>query len=147
MIKDLFLALILGALLGFGLTGGYFKFIKNKIPQNTPKNIPTPTISNQIPTPTIAVTENNIEILIDNPIENSIVSTSTITVTGTTSKNSYIIINTPVNTYNNISDDEGKFSLDINLELGINKIYITAINPEDKQINTEMYVTYSTSKI
>lgn len=143
MFKDLFLALVLGALLGFGLTGSYLTYNKSKqtkiIPQKTSQ--PTPEIT-QIPTETPS---SNISLTVLNPEENSLFNKSSLTVSGTTSPRAFVIVNTPVDTYNSKADDQGDFSIVTDLETGINDIEVTAIDENDNQISSNLFATYSTS--
>jgi len=145
MFKDLFLALILGALLGFGLTGAYFTFTKTQ--KTTPTPTPTPQISS-IPSPIANLTQvPDIKLEISTPTNDIFVNTSSITVSGSTSPKTQIIVNTPISAYNTQSDDKGVFSISVNLEIGANEIKVTAIDQNDNQVDSDLTVTYSTTKI
>lgn len=145
MFKDLFLALVLGALLGFGLTGGYLALSKTQ--KHTPTPTPTPQISS-IPSPVANPTQApDIKLEISTPANDALVSTSSITVSGNTSPKSQIIVNTPISAYNTQSDDQGNFSISINLEIGANEVKVTAVDQNDNQIDSDLTVTYSTTKI
>lgn len=148
MIKELFLAIFLGALLGFGLTGGYYTISKkNNISSST--LTPTPIVNSQktvslgeVPTGIVKKQE----IIIVEPENNSIVSSPKTIVTGTATPDSYIIINTPIKTYESKSDSEGNFSISIDLAPDINEIHITVIDSNDIQTDTLLYITYSNVK-
>ena len=144
MIKELFLAIILGALLGFGLTGGYYKISKKNTPPISVIS-PTPTVpSNE---PTVAETQTTTqEIIIAEPENNSIVTTPKTIITGSATPDSHIIINTPIKTYDSKSDTEGNFSVSVDLAPDINQIHITVIDSNDTQTDTLLYITYSTAK-
>lgn len=150
MIKELFLAIVIGATLGFGLTGGYLTFRqKNQTPK--PIIITQPTI---IPTPTVAakIIDNNQEntnkgITITSPEDNLLVFKDSININGNTSKNSQIIINTSTENFTGQSDQNGLFDIPIVLESGLNIIKISAIDPQGNQVDTEINVTFSTTKI
>lgn len=153
MIKELFLAIALGALLGFGITGGYFS-LKN---QNSSRNQPTPT-----PTATNQETETSgsdistisdtgpsstsSNITIDTPADNAVVDTSKLKISGTTAPDSFLIILTPLGDFNTTADKSGKFELQVNIESGVNLIKINAIDPDDNQSDTQLMVTYSTAQ-
>ena len=91
MIKELFLAIVIGAILGFGLTGGYLTFRqKNQTPKiatiSQPTIIPTPT------TTTVTTTINNQEVVdkkitIISPEDNLLVFKDSLNIKGNTSKN------------------------------------------------------------
>jgi len=144
MIKELFLAIILGALLGFGLTGGYYSITKKNTPPVSSIITPSPTSPTTSPTPSIAQTTQ--EIIIAEPENNSIVSSPKTIITGSATPDSYIIINTPIKTYDSKSDTEGNFSVSVDLAPDINQIHITVIDSNDTQTDTLLYITYSTAK-
>src|SRR5574344_1157156 len=99
MIKEFVLTIILGAVLGFGITGSYIVIHKNGQQTISATNIqtsPTPIISETIiettPTPTSTITNPNLTITA--PENNSILSTETTSIKGTAKNNSSIIIST-----------------------------------------------------
>lgn len=151
MIKELFITVILGALLGFGLTGGFLA-VKNHSSNQTSTLITiTPIPSNAdvksspAPTETILSTGND-QIVIDYPLNESIVTNSKITLKGNSSSKSTLIITTPLKTYYTTADDTGHFSLDIEIDSGANLIQIDSIDSQDNQSTTQILVTYSTAK-
>jgi hypothetical protein len=154
MLKDIFLALFLGALLGFGLTGGYFAVNKKRTTTTPPASeitsaIPSPITS--INTPTSTETNNtstiNHQITIDSPLNQSLVSNSKITIKGTTSPNSFLVISTPVKSYYYQSDAAGNFSIDVEIDSGANLIDINSFDANDNSAKATILVTYSTAKI
>ena len=151
MIKELFLAILLGSLLGFGLTGSYFA-LKPKKPATIITTItPTPIISSNLspspvnPSPT--ETLDGFKIIIDSPDNQSITATSKTKLTGSSSADSTIIVQTSTRNYQTLTNKNGDFSLEIDLESGSNLIKITAIDSELQQAETSLLVTYSTAKI
>jgi hypothetical protein len=152
MIKELFLAIILGAILGFGLTGGFLALNKNKL--NTSASTikketvltPTPEIS-QSPTPTI-VQKSDGSLTINSPENESVVNVSKTTIKGSAPSNNIIIIQTPTKIYNSTADNSGNFSVDIALESGVNSIKITSIDSQTNETSeSDLLVTYSTAKL
>ena len=149
MIKDLFVAIALGAVLGFGVTGGFFVINKSNqkasLPTPTPIVSVTPAQTEIIPVePSIPPANENLNI--ESPKNESVFSTSKITVKGTSKPDSIIIIKSPTKTYNFTVDKSGTFSSDIELETGINVLNISAIDTQDNQTDVQLLVTYSTSK-
>ena len=152
MIKELFLAIALGSILGFGVTGAFFALNKNK---NTPKQnsieiSPTPTItdiqmSTQTTTPGLSQTDSSISIT--SPENNAVLSNSKISIKGDSKPNSLIIISTPTKTFSGKANANGVFSISIELDSGLNLIKINSIDSEDNQYETELSLTYSTAKI
>lgn len=154
MLKDIILAIILGTLLGFGLTGGYFAVKKSSSSiANTPQ-IVTPTVQvtssgnsvESTPTPAILTTQNN-QITIVSPQNQSIVTNSKITIKGSTAPNSYLIITTPIKSYYSQSDPAGNFAVDIEIDSGPNLIGLNSFDSQDVQATSTLLITYSTAKI
>src|ERR1035437_3361665 len=98
MFKELFLAIILGALLGFGITGVVLALKNSQKTSSTPSS----TVKNQpITSGTIApqpsenpsnLDTNNHQITIESPVNESIVANSKVTIKGSTSPQSSLII-------------------------------------------------------
>lgn len=163
MIKELLLAVILGAFLGFGATGGYFALTKNKSGPSIIKTAavnPTPSVSDSSlagtpvsstevsPTPGQSnPSAASSAIAIDSPKDQSIVGNSKVTIKGSTTSLSTIVIKTPVSSYTTSSDNNGNFSTDVEIESGANIIYISAFDSNDVENDTQLLVTYSTAKI
>lgn len=149
MIKELFLAMALGAILGLGITGGYLN-LRNKNKTESKAIITQPTI---IPSPTESILNpkpkeiNNDQLVIDSPEDNLLVSTDTIDIVGTTINNSQIIINTATQTFIGQSNDNGNFKISVELNTGLNVIKISSIDNNGNQLDTEISITYSTAKI
>ena len=150
MIKDYILAITIGAILGLGVTGAYFATHKKNNSSNSSNISPTPTISeptNQISvTPTIVETKNS-SINIISPENNAVLSTSKISIKGDAKPNSIIVVSTPSQTFNDKANANGVFSVDIELDSGFNAIKISSIDPSENQDQTELNLTYSTTKI
>lgn len=156
MIKDLFLAIILGALLGFGITGAILAIRHSKpTPTLTVSTITatpsTPAADSSITsTPTTAPTGTQTEspnIVIDAPQNYAVVANSKINLKGSTVPDSLIVVVTPIKSYSLKSNSSGNFDLDIELETGVNIVKVSAVSPDDSQSETQLIVTYSTAKI
>ena len=160
MIKELFLAITLGAILGFGVTGAFFALNKSKNTNNQAsiEVSPTPTITEiQMSTetndvdnsalPNQSISSTKTSIVVNSPENNSVVSNSKVTIKGESKANSLIIISTPSKTFNSKSNANGTFSINIELDSGINLIKINSIDAEDNQEHIELNLTYSTAKI
>jgi len=160
MFKEITLAITLGALLGFGLTGGYLASQKSKKTIHQP--VPTPVLSETSPEPTSSSTINKITddtkvtdttsasepaLIITSPKDEEIVANALLEITGTATPNSQIIINTSLKHYQTTASDKGDFKLEIDLESGLNNIQVDAFDPDDNQSTANIQVTYSTAKI
>ena len=148
MIKELFITIILGAILGFGATGAFLTFNKGNTKSNVTTISPIPTdtqMSTQVSvTPT---SEKKSPINITSPENDSVLSTSKTNIKGNTKPNSLIIISTPSKTFSDKSNSNGVFNISVELDSGINPIKISSIDQDDNQDETEITLTYSTTKI
>jgi len=148
MIKELFITIILGAVLGFGATGAFITFNKGNPKPNTTTISPIPTdtqMSTQVSiTPT---SEKKSPINIISPENDSVISTSKTNIKGNAKPNSLIIVSTPSKTFSDKSNSSGVFNISIELDSGINSIKISSIDQDDNQNETEITLTYSTTKI
>lgn len=145
MVKELSLAILLGGILGFILTGGILGLKSNKPltqkPTPTPITSPSPGVN-----PTVTPTP-SIELNITQPENESVYATAKIDVQGSTSAKSTVIIKTEKDVYNGLSDTSGNFSIPIELEAGLNLVQVTSIDDQDNQKDVDLIVTYSTAKI
>ncbi len=148
MLKELFLAIILGALLGFGLTGGYLAINKKN---NSNKDIttivtPTPQSIENTSTQEIIQTEEGFSFISVEDMD--VVSKENIAIDGiTNSPNNIVIATLGDQVINTTSKDDGKFSLQIKLTSGLNNIKITVIDSSNNQFEKNINITYSTATI
>ncbi|MFZ2153085.1 MAG: hypothetical protein WAV41_03435 [Microgenomates group bacterium] len=157
MIKEIFLAIALGALLGFGITGSYVSNTKKNKKPIIATAIPTPaeivTLSPSSPSPTIKVspttelTTTSTSLTVTNPLDETIVSNSLIELKGQTVPSSLVFINSSQKSYQIRTDEKGWFSQELELDSGLNNIQIDAFDPSDNQTSATIQVTYSTAKI
>ncbi|MDD2225027.1 MAG: hypothetical protein PHP97_02600 [Candidatus Shapirobacteria bacterium] len=149
MIKEYFIATILGAILGLGITGAFFALRQNNAKQNTTAISPIPTdaqMSTQISiTPSISEKKSPIDII--SPENDTVLFTAKTSIKGNTKPNSLIIITTPSKTFSDKSNSNGVFNISIELDSGVNLIKISSIDPDDNQDETEITLTYSSTKI
>lgn len=163
MIKEITLAIALGALLGFGITGSYLASRKSK--KALPITQPTPTLAvepdNSTDNPSIdpVTTDKPLQadaaaqptttdtVTITSPKDESIVGNSLLEITGTASPKSQIIVNTALKHYQTSADEKGDFKIEIDLESGLNNIQVDAFDQNDNQSSVIFQVTYSTAKI
>lgn len=150
MIKELLLAIIIGGLLGFGVTGGYLTLRQKSQTQDPviisqPTTIPSPTITNTL-TSDIDKTTND-KLTIVSPENDLLVFNENLNITGNTTSDSQIIINTTTENFTGKSDQKGYFDVPIKLQGGLNIIKISAIDIDGNQLDTELNITYSTAKI
>lgn len=151
MIKEITLAIILGALLGFGITGGYLASRKSQQPSQT--SIPTPTTTSPAtsisPSPTTTEISSTVDsqLTIVSPKDEEIVDNSLLEIKGNATPNSIIIINVGSKLYQGTATNEGSFTVEVELESGPNNIQIDSFDNQDIQSTVVIQVTYSTAKI
>lgn len=148
MIKELILAIIIGAILGLGVTGSYLSYKGKNNPTSPPPIITEPTltpISND--SQPVKEIEDINPIVIISPANDTLVSSTNIPISGTTTPNSQIVIATATNIFTTQSDSTGEFSLSIKLEAGLNIIKISSIDSENNQFDSQINITYSTAKL
>jgi len=138
MLKEFILAIIFGSLIGFGASSAIVT-INQKKPSNPSVSSPTST-----PIPTTVSTP---ALTIDSPQNESLVSKANITLKGSTSPNSFVLVTTTEDSYQTTADSSGSFSLDLSLSLGANILKIKSISPDNSENNLELLITYSTAKI
>lgn len=153
MVKEYLIAIVLGCLLGFGVTGGYYNLKSNQKPAPSVATVtPSPTPDNNDDSPQPNSSDQNprlssASLLITTPENHAIVNNSKITIEGSTIPQSTIIINTTIDSYITDSGQSGDFKLKVDIESGFNIIQVISIDPEDNQSEIELIVTYSTAKI
>jgi hypothetical protein len=151
MFKELILAIIIGAILGLGLTGGYMTMQhKNETPKKDQVIVePTliPTTTDQQPSTSNKSEEKTDTIKITSPEDNALLTSDKTSISGTTSKNSNIVITTPSNSFIGKSDESGNFKIAVTLDSGLNTVKITSIDADNNQKDTSINITYSTAKI
>jgi len=162
MIKEILLAITLGALLGFGATGAFVAVKKTKanppvatnqsLDENNLQTTPippqtAPTTTDSSPTtPSPSPFPTTLPLEITQPENESVSPNSKVTLRGTSLPNTTIIVSTASKTYTATTSTSGKFNLDIELESGANFITVSAVDQEGNQTDSELVVTYSTSK-
>ncbi len=150
MVKELSLAIILGLIIGFVVTGGVISLTKNKNPA-TKNTTPTPTITAITTSPSETTTSDTptpVQTLtISSPVNETVVDTDKQTITGTTNPNATIIIATSNDSITATADQQGNFSVPITLDVGINGIQVVSFDPTGNHQEVDLTVTYSTAKI
>ncbi|MBU1088953.1 hypothetical protein KKC08_05675 [Patescibacteria group bacterium] len=147
MLKELLLAILLGSVIGFAVTGGIWNF-KNKTNKDTVRPTPatnqtSPAISQSNNTPTPKSTH---FLDINNPENESVTNKGKTTLSGKTTPNSIIAIKSTIDSFFTTADKDGNFSQNIELEGGINLIQTSSIDSNENQVDAEVIITYSTAK-
>lgn len=145
MKKEVVLAVTVGFVLGLIITFGVWTANKNLKPLITQnQNQPTPT-PNQINAPTPALSQ--ISISITSPENEFVTTDKNLTLTGLTQPELPVFITTETNQTVVVADTTGKFSYDISLEGGYNRLTASVFDSSGNSASKEIIVTYTTSKI
>jgi hypothetical protein len=157
MIKDFLLAILLGALLSFGATGGYYSLknyqTKSVTLGQTQELLPSPTIVDDQDSEVTSQdasngTNSSHTLSITSPENETLLDTPVTDIKGSTSPNSTVILQTPKKSFTQQSDKLGNFTFSkIELEGGVNFIQISSVDQNDNQVDYELLLTYSSAKI
>lgn len=124
---------VLGGLIVAGVA---YLMYQSTRPQTTAPS----TITLGAPTPTPS---ENILLVIDQPIDETVVTTRSVTVSGTTLPDTTLILSTPSDDQVAVPTREGKFSLTASLLEGQNILTLTAILPDGRETTRQFTVTSS----
>lgn len=151
MIKELTLAIVFALLIGLGLTGTLYYLKQNQKPsaEMTTSDLSSPPASaDQNPlSPTPAPSDDDLQLAIISPQNNDIINTAAVTLKGTATPDSTLVITIPKKNYSLVADSKGNFSQNIDLDSGYNIIEITAVTPNHQETHLTYYLTYSTYKL
>jgi hypothetical protein len=115
------------------LLNNFYQTISNKKTATEEKNKITPTLYNEA---------NGLSLEIVSPKNNTTVSTPTITITGKTKPNAEVFIDDK----ELIADSQGNFSLNYQLEEGVNEIVIVANDELGNYIEKELSINLETNQ-
>lgn len=143
MRKEIFLAIIVGIIVGLGITFGLYTVRQQIFPNKTAQEIITSRLQN--PTPTPVMGQHNL--VIQQPENNLLTDQSVVKIVGRALPESYITILVPGNEYVTVADQDGDFAQDVDLDLGGNRITVVAIAPDGQQEEVVLSVVYSTADL
>lgn len=139
MRKEVFLAILLGLILGGIITFGFYQANKSTQNSTTADTTPSPTPGSEIATDTNLLT-------INSPKDGAIFSTDSATISGqTNSSDTIIVILTPTRSFVVKPDTNNQFSQNIELDAGGNLIQISAINSLGQRQDQYINLAYSSS--
>lgn len=148
MLKELTIAILLGALIGFAATTSFIN-LKNKNSVTPDNQISSDQIISNTPTTSqnqLIPTLTNHHLTITSPNTDTVVNDSKLTIKGQTSPNSLVLIHTSIDTFFPEVDDTGLFQQQIELEAGANLIQISSLSTTEEQIDKEILITFSTAE-
>lgn len=132
----IFIGILIGAIVAFGVYTA-----QSAINQ---KQTSTPSDSQD---PSSVIYQEKHSLSIQEPQNGSVTDQENITLTGSTSSNSIIAIIAPENEYLFVADENGNFSIDINLIGGSNELSVSSFDQQGNKQTIELTVVYSTSQI
>lgn len=142
MKKEVFLAIITGLVVGSIISFAIYQARNYYLGDQNGPDIRVETPTNDISEP-----ENQHSIEILSPLDFSLSDTNRVSISGTTSPNSYMSAVSEISESIFLADSNGNFSLDFVLAEGVNIITLTAItyeNEEANQAEVDLTVTYLT---
>jgi len=108
--------------------------------------IQKPTLSQLEATPSVTPQPTSTStLIINNPEDEQIVTNKTMTVSGTTQPNVFVVIANNDHQFLTTADGSGNFSLQIELEAGSNVIQVHSIDEEGKTTSQERTVIFTTA--
>jgi hypothetical protein len=140
MKKELFLAILIGLLVGLVIVFGIYRtrIILTPKNENTAlENTPTPEASADVLS----------NLVIHSPLNESIQDTEDVTIAGTTNTNEFVVIMINQEEYITTADESGNFSISATLETGSNIIEVNSINEDGKVTTEELTVIYTTQPL
>ena len=140
MKKELFLAILIGLLVGLVIVFGVYR---TKI-LFTPKNKGTTLESSPSPEASADIISN---LVIHSPLNESVQEEENITIAGSTNHNEFIVILVNEEEFITTADESGNFSISTQLETGSNIIQINSINEDGKLTTEELTVIYTTKPL
>ena len=140
MKKEVFFAIFLGLLLGVIITYGLYRA------RTTLLSKPNTNILNATPSP-LPKTSPLGSLSITSPDDETIQSTSDLTVAGTTQANSFVVIIVNDEDHITTADASGAFSVEVTLDKGSNVILIKSMDEDGKLVEDERTVIYTTTSL
>lgn len=140
MRKEIFLAIVVGIIVGLGITFGLFILRQRFLPNQTAREIEDSRQQVAAPTPTSLTSQ----LVIQQPNNNLLTKDSTVQVVGKSWPNSYITILAADEEYITVTDDDGDFSQEVELELGGNRLTVIATSQQGEQEELVLSLVYST---
>lgn len=141
MKKEALFAIIIGVTLGLGITYGIYQFRQSTAQSGSNEEL----IESTITTPTS--TPSNETLLITSPKDGAVLEETRVRLSGTSQENNTIVIFVNDREYITQADNIGAFAQDIELDMGGNKIKISAVNESGDQETQEIDVVVSTASL
>lgn len=141
MKKEAIFAIIIGIVVGLGITYGIYKIRQVQLPNSQSSQTEETDLS---PTP---AAESNQKLLITSPKDESVLSETALRISGTAEANEIIVIFLNDDEHITQADSIGAFAQDVELLSGGNLIDITAIAADGTETKQSLHVVVSTASL
>jgi hypothetical protein len=142
MKKEAIFAILIGIIVGLGITFGIYTIRKNKTSEIDQQ------IQNLASTPTPAPEDNgNSKLLITSPKDESILSSTSLRISGNAEPNEMIVIFINEKEYITQADSIGAFAKDVELDDGGNIIDVTSVATDGSQTTQTLNVVVSKASL
>ena len=142
--KEVTVAVIIGLIIGILVVGGILRARSAISDMKAPENITKTPSPSQSPSPE----GNNGELFLSLiTIDNQVVNTPTITVTGKTLPDAYVVLNSEKGDYIIVPNDLGTFSQEITLVKGANTIVVTVYEENGNKKEQTLTIVYTSAEI
>jgi len=142
MKKEVFFAVLLGLTLGLIVTYGIYRASQ----ANTQDQLDTITEGESEQAGQQEKIDSS-SLVVDVPQDESVVNEATLTVSGTTLSNTFVIIYVGETPYITTADEAGAYSVSVELEEGSNIIGVHSLSENGQEVSTERLVTYTTQPL
>lgn len=139
MKKEVIIAIIIGFIIGLIITYGIYRAqLAYQGNPTTESQQTSPQDDQSAPSHGLNVTS---------PIDETVISSESVTISGATTANSYITAVTADSEEFTQADSSGNFSLTYELQAGANLISLTTISPQGETATTDLTLIYSTADL
>lgn len=142
MRKEILLAIIVGVIVGLGITFGLYLVRERFQPRQTLEQLASLGQEGTEPSPTMEGA-----LIIQQPRNNLYTQDSFTRIVGRSSPNSYIVILAEDAEYLTTADQDGDFSQEIELAAGGNRVTVLSTTPEGTQEEVVLSIVYSTADL
>lgn len=138
MKKEALFAIIIGVLVGLGVTYGMYSVRQRFFTPTDPMTLDT----EAQPSPSPIASGEQLAIL--TPEDEAVLASTDLTLSGTTQPNHLVTVFVNQKEYVTQADEIGAFAVKVELDLGGNVITVTSINTDGSQVKKEISVIVST---
>lgn len=124
MKKEVVIAVLIGLTMGLIITFGLYRVRTSLLPSNSDRPVP----QQLKPTPTAEAVTNGADLTVLNPPDGYVSAEADLTVTGSTTPNSYVVLFVNDDDYISTADETGNFSFSVTLDDNSSVLTIHALD-------------------